>query len=145
MIQCSIVCQEPILFLLNLRFSCQLDSLLQHPCIDLIWESEEYDSPVTYPPIPTTPVCQSRGTAHNVYAMSKTSRTLGTQGRCHLPPEFCNPDQLFNYRGDLSSGHRQAHPRVPRLRFLRGRHIGGTKKILKVFLLSPDGILSRGQ
>ena len=46
-LQCPTARMQPALFLLNLRFYCQLDSLLQQPCADLTSEAEDCDSSAT--------------------------------------------------------------------------------------------------
>ena len=64
LLYCSLTGKEPTFFLQNLRSDYLLDSLLQHPCVDLTKEAEGCDSPVTGAD-PLAEACQLRQ-PHNV-------------------------------------------------------------------------------
>ncbi|KAI3369543.1 hypothetical protein L3Q82_007753 [Scortum barcoo] len=150
------------LFLLNPRVDYRPNSPLQYPGVDLPGEAEKCHPPVvgTHSPVPflkrgtTTPVCHSRGTVPNLHAMLQrrvsqdsptTSRDLRYSGRISSTPGALPPRSLRTTSVTSASGDGRVHLRVPSLRFLTGRQVGGIEEILEVFLPQSDNVPSRGQ
>ncbi|KAI3359493.1 hypothetical protein L3Q82_013893 [Scortum barcoo] len=71
----------------------------------------------------------------NYFMISRCERDTNlstSKGRVRLATE-----ELANYLSDFGSGDGRVHLRVPSLRFLIGRQVGGIKEILKYFFHHP--------
>ncbi|KAI3367910.1 hypothetical protein L3Q82_026737, partial [Scortum barcoo] len=136
LVQCSTTgTKTALLFLLNPRVDYRPNSPLQYPGVDLPGEAE-------------------KGTVPNLHAMLQrrvsqdsptTSRDLRYSGRISSTPGALPPRSLRTTSVTSASGDGRVHLRVPSLRFLTGRQVGGIEEILEVFLPPSDNVPSRGQ
>ncbi|KAI3366681.1 hypothetical protein L3Q82_009355, partial [Scortum barcoo] len=89
------------------------------------------------PPCNVAEVCQPRQ-PHNIQRLEVLRADL-------IHPRRLATEELANYLSDFGSGDGRVHLRVPSLRFLTGRQVGGIEEILEVFLPPSDNVPSRGQ
>ncbi|KAI3376688.1 hypothetical protein L3Q82_017119 [Scortum barcoo] len=85
----------------------------------------------------STEACQPRQ-PHNIQRLEVLRADL-------IHPRRLATEELANYLSDFGSGDGRVHLRVPSLRFLTGRQVGGIEEILEVFLPPSDNVPSRGQ
>ncbi|KAI3373924.1 hypothetical protein L3Q82_022493, partial [Scortum barcoo] len=79
--------------------------------------------------------CQPRQ-PHNIQRLEVLRADL-------IHPRRLATEELANYLSDFGSGDGRVHLRVPSLRFLTGRQVGGIEEILKYFFRPSDNVPSR--
>ncbi|KAI3354896.1 hypothetical protein L3Q82_004692 [Scortum barcoo] len=85
-------------------------------------------------PLSSTLACQPRQ-PHNIQRLEVLRADL-------IHPRRLATEELANYLSDFGLGDGRVHLRVPSLRFLIGRQVGGIEEILEVFLPPSDNVPS---